>query len=255
MRSHGSEDIEQAGACGVGVDAAQKDLGLPMTGAKDEPGGGARDVAGHAQGERIEARDGAHGDGRRVDGKLGSHGGEHALAVVARAGWFGDAAFAFGIEPGEEDGGLHLGAGDGAFEADTAKVAAFDDERREAVSPAGGNRGAHAPQGRDQAGHGPRAQRFVPGQDGEDGVGSEQAGKEAHGRAAIAAIEDVVAFEEAVQAAALHDGAAAARRPVDRDAECGQAAGGGTDVGGLERPLDAGLAAGDGVEDQGAMGD
>ena len=55
------------------------------------------------------------------------------LGVVAGEDGFGEAGGAFGLQAGEEDGGLDLGGGDGGGEVDGAERSAVDGDGRVSI--------------------------------------------------------------------------------------------------------------------------
>ena len=59
-------------------------------------------------------------------GEGGAEGEQCVLCVVAGEDGFGDAGDAFGLQAGEEDGGLDLGGGDGSGEVDGVEGSAVD---------------------------------------------------------------------------------------------------------------------------------
>ena len=68
-----------------------------------------------------------------VAGERGAEGAEGQLAVVAGADGFADGGGAGGLQAGEEDAGLDLGAGNGRGVVDGAERTAVDGERSVAV--------------------------------------------------------------------------------------------------------------------------
>ena len=67
---------------------------------------------------------------RSCAGEGGAEGEQGVLGVVAGKDGFSEAGGAFGLQAGEEDGGLDLGGGDGRGEVDSAERTAMDGDGR-----------------------------------------------------------------------------------------------------------------------------
>ena len=126
--AEGGDDVEQGGAGGVHAERVEDEVGVgeEKRGAEEEGGGG--DVSGNGGVDGMEAL--AAGDGEACGlveamgegaGKGCAEGEQGVLGVVAGEDGFGEAGGAFGLQAGEEDGGLDLGGGDGGGEVDGAE--------------------------------------------------------------------------------------------------------------------------------------
>ena len=179
---------------------------------------------------------------------------EHVLGVVAGRYRLVDPCPAAGIEPGEQESGLHLGGGDGQPVDDRKRDAGALDGKRQPAALAEGETGAGFGQRIGHATHGPAPQTRVAGHDGEQGVGREQAGEEAGRRAGVAHVEHVGGFGQAADAAPA-DAPGAGSVVVDGGAECPHGGGGSEHVFALEDAVDTGFADRQGGEHQRTMAD
>ena len=142
---------------------------------------------------------------------------EQVLGVVARRQRLLDRGLtALGVEAGEQHGRLHLCARDGQLVRDRCQRAAFNRERRAAVRRLHGR--GHQPQRLGDPLHRPRAERLVAGELEPALLPGEQAGKQAHQRARVAAVERLLRRCQAAQAAA-EDAQRLGVGLVDADAE------------------------------------
>ena len=172
--------------------------------------------------------------------------------MVAGADGFGEAGGAFGLQAGEEDCGLDLGAGDGGVEVDGVERAAVDGDGGVAVAesrcfaPICVERFADALHG--AAGEG------VVADEGEGvGVRRDEAGEHAHGGAGVAAVERSGGLLECAGDAGDRDGLV--RIVDDRGAEGLHAGEGGVRVGAGGEVGEARGAFGDAGEHGVAVGD
>ena len=77
-----------------------------------------RNVSGNVELLSLQARAAADGDGALVPADVRAHLLECNLGVVASGKFLHHLRFTLGEQSGEQDGGLHLRAGDGHFIAD-----------------------------------------------------------------------------------------------------------------------------------------
>jgi hypothetical protein len=173
--------------------------------------------------------------------------------VVAGGDLAGEGEGTIAGEGGEEQGRLNLGGGDGELIAAAREGGAADGEGGAVAVVAAVEGGAEGAERGDDTALGAGAERGVAGEDGEAGLAGEEAGEQAQGGAGVAAVEDVCGLLEAAEADA-GDGDVGALL-LDLDAEGADAGDGGEAVGAREEVGDAGVALGDGVKDDGAVGD
>ncbi len=156
--------------------------------------------------ERVERLVGALAVNRvAVDGDRRAHGCQHALGVVTRRAGLADDRQALGIEAGQDDTALHLGAGDGHFVLHAAQRHAMHGEWGIVLVLATNNVGAHGAQRAYDAAHGPPADLVGAGEEAGEALPGQEAGQQADGRAGIAAVEYVIRLLQALQAAAMNE--------------------------------------------------
>ena len=251
--AHGLEGVEDAGAEGVEADVADGDFGVGVEDGGGDPEGGGGDVAGDVEIEGLEVVGGLAANLAAGGAEHRALGLEDAFGVVAGGGGLAQDGGAVGAQGGEDDGGLDLGAGDGDVEFGAVEAAGGDGQGCVgAVRPAV-DAGAEGAEGAHDAVHGAGAQGGVAGEDGVEGPAGEQAAGEAHGGAAVAAVEDVGGFAEAVEAEAGDRQLMFVHRHVgaERPDEGGAGAGVGAEAGVAQASLAAGL----GAEQQAPVGD
>ena len=180
--------------------------------------------------------------------------GQHALGVVAGGRRLAHAGLAFGIEPGEQQARLHLGAGHGHVVGDALELLAAVDLQRRAAALGGVDPGAHQPQRVGHATHGALGQRGVADQFGIEGLARQQAGEQTHGGTGIAHVERPGRRLEPVHADAVH-GNAPLVRPFDGHAHLAKRLQGGEAVLPFQKALHFGHAFGQGAQHDRAMGD
>ena len=173
--------------------------------------------------------------------------------MVAGGGGLAQDGGAVGAQGGEDDGGLDLGAGDGDVELGAVEMAGGEGQGGVGAVGAAVDAGAEGAQGAHDAVHGAGAQGGVAGEDGVERPPGQQAGGEAHGGAAVGAVEDVGGFAEAVEADACD--AQFVRVHGDFSAESSDEGGAGAGVGAKAGVAQAGLAVGLGAEEQAAVSD
>ncbi len=142
---HPLEDRQQAGPGWVDADPLQHHLAVRDQQPGDDEEGGGGDVGGDGDLARFQARGRAHGDGPALAADLGPGGGQHPLAVVAARVRLDDARLALGQQSGEQQAGLHLGAGDRHLVGDPLQRRGIDPQRRQPLL-AGAQAGPHLPQ-------------------------------------------------------------------------------------------------------------
>ncbi len=186
-----------------------------------------------------------------LDRDRSAEGAEHPLGVIAAGNRFAHGRAPARAEPGEEQRRLDLGARHRQAVVEPAKARATDDERSPPLC-ARQHAGAHALEGLDDARHGPRAQRRIPGQDGEARPGGQDPGEETHRGAGVAAVDHLLGLG-GLPRHSLDLG----ERTAARDARAEERDGGEARravVAGV-RVEDAGRAAREPAEEDGAMGD
>ena len=221
--AHLAQHVEDAGARGVEAHVADSDrrAGHERGGHEQEGGGG--DVAGESEVQRREGPgEGRHADGERLVGAdVGAHGGQHALGVVARGAGFAKRSDAVGGECGEDEAGLHLGAGHGqrAVRGAQRRVggARVQRERRTAVGR--GDADAHGAERIRDAVHGAFAQAVGAVERTGRSGGGKCARQHADGGGRIATEDRAGRRCEAAQAFAV-DGQARAVEPPDDAQSC-----------------------------------
>jgi hypothetical protein len=159
-RAHPLEHGQQAGPGRVDADLLEHDLAaLDEQGGDGEEGGGG-DVGGHGDLAGLDPLRGVHGDAALAALDPGAGRRQHPLAVVAGGQRLDDRGRALGEQPGEEQAGLDLGAGDRQLVLDAVQRRAPDLERRQPVLAAG-ERGAHLAQRHGDPVDRPAADRVV----------------------------------------------------------------------------------------------
>ena len=193
--SEGGEDVEERGARGVEADAVEDEAGVGKErgGAEEECGG--RNIAGDRGFDGVEFLRAGDGDGIDGASERGAEGTQREFAVVAGADGFADDCGALGLQAGEQNAGLDLGAGNGRGEVDGVERSAFDGDGRVAVGE--GEVRAHFAERLANALHGAAGERCIA----DEGEGAllrrEQAGDHAHRGAGVAAIERMIGWSDA----------------------------------------------------------
>ncbi len=120
VRAESGEHVEQRGARGVEAERVEDERGAGKDGRGAEKERGRRDVAGDSGFDGVELLRAGDGDG--VDGarEVGAEGAQGEFTVVAGADGFAHRCCAFGLQAGEQDAGLDLGAGHGRGVVDGA---------------------------------------------------------------------------------------------------------------------------------------
>ena len=188
------DDVEQGGAGGVHAERVEDEVGVGEEegGAEEECGGG--DVSGDGGVDGVEALAAGDGEAGGLVEAVGERAGEGCaegeqcvLGVVAGEDGFGEAGGAFGLQTGEEDGGLDLGGGDGCGEVDGAERSAVDGDGRVSIYQIKFR--THLAEGIADAIHRAEGEGGVSDEGEGVGVGGDEAGQHAHGRAGVAAVE------------------------------------------------------------------
>ena len=213
--AHQAQDVDDPGPRRVEADPADHEslTGRQRTG--DEEEGRRGNVARHFDTtgfQTLHRRD-------RDPGTRDLHGnaerGEHPLGMVARRRRFRDAGRAFGIESGQQQCRLHLGAGHAQIVAGTAQRRAAQHADR-GVAVGGLEPCAHGAQRLGDPLHGPARQRGIADQRRIKALPGQQAHRQAHRRAGVAHVERGVGRLQPPQSHALQADPPGARR-LDRD--------------------------------------
>ena len=175
-----------------------------MTTPGHQPEGGAADIRGHPHIHSGELR-WPHGDPKPVHLYMSPHAAQHPLRVVPRGGGLADDGLALGIEPGDEEAGLELGAGHRHGVINAAQVSAADGQGRSGAVSSSHDLGAHLAQGAQNTLHGSGSKGTVPGDDAEEGLARQEARDQTHGGAAVARVQDLFGLGQASQALAVDD--------------------------------------------------
>ena len=203
--AHGAQHIEHAAARGIDADAAHGDLRAGHDRAGDQEEGGGGDIARHGDSLPAQALPAAHAHGQAVFLDLHAEAAQHALGVIARFLRLGDRGDAVGKQPGQQDGGFHLRAGDRG--GDSRWRAGCRRGRSPAAcsaSPWPSTSRAHLPQRDGHAVHRAAAQRVIAGEGGAEGLPGEDAHQQAGGGAGVAGPQRLCRRAQAVQADAVH---------------------------------------------------
>jgi hypothetical protein len=128
--------------------------------------------------------------------EAGTEGGEKAFGMIARKGGFVEDGFAVGLEGGEEKAGFDLGTGDSAGEVGGVKLGAVHVERGPVVSTCAKNFGSELAQRIGDTSHGSAGKRGIAEETSLKRLACDDSRKEAHGGAAVAAIDGFGGGEE-----------------------------------------------------------
>ena len=123
------------------------------------------------------------------------------FGVIAGAGRFGDAGFAFGKKSGEQNRGFYLRAGHGHFVLNAAQFAAANFERGK-IFVARADLRAHFAQRSEDALHGAFVERVVAGNFAGEILPGKNAGEQANGGAGISGVEGAPTAFQSAQAVA-----------------------------------------------------
>ena len=184
---------------------------------------------------------------------LRPEGAEHAFTVVPGEGRLGDGGLSLRREAGQQDRGFYLGTGCRGFVRDAAELLSGNRERRAAVPGNASDVSPHHGERRNDPVHGTLPDGRVSCKDGVKGLRGENSAEEAHGGAAVAAVQDTVRFPKAAESlSADRDMIPLLRDPDAHGAEAGD--GGetvcaGQEAGDLRGPLSQG------AEHDGPVGD
>ena len=120
-----------------------------------------------------------------------------------------------GVEPGQQEAGLELGAGDAELQARPAQRRRRRPGEQRPL-PARLDAGPHLAQGLHDAPHRPAAQGGVAVEDGEEGLPGQDSAQQARRRSGVAGVQDVRRLRESAGAGPLHqqDGPARSSSPL-----------------------------------------
>ncbi len=128
--------------------------------------------------------------------EAGTEGGEKAFSMITGEGGFVEDGFAVGLKGSEEKAGFDLGTGDGAGEVGGVKLGAVNVERGAVVGTCTKNFGSELAQRISDTSHGSAGKRGIAEETSLKRLPCDDSRKEAHGGAAVAAIDGFGRGEE-----------------------------------------------------------
>jgi len=131
-----------------------------------------------------------------VEAQAGAESGKKKFGVIAGESGFVKDGFSVGLEGGEEKAGFDLGTGDGAGEVGGVELGAVDVERGAFVGAGAKNFGTELAQGISDTSHGSAGKRGIAEETSLKRLACDDSRKEAHGGAAVAAIDRFSGGEE-----------------------------------------------------------
>jgi len=195
-RAHAQEGGDEGGAGGVEADASESELGTTKASGEDHPKSGRGEVARNIQFGGFEALGAVKNEGSIFGAKAGPKGGEKSFGMVARQGGLGESGFSAGLEGGEENAGFDLSAGNLAGEVDRSELGATDGERGSVATSFAEDFGAELAEGLGDSAHGAAGEGGIAEEAGGEGKPGDDSREEAHGGAAVAAIDGFGGGEE-----------------------------------------------------------
>jgi hypothetical protein len=135
-------------------------------------------------------------DGFLFEAEAGTEGGEKAFSMIAGEGGFLENGFAVGLEGSEEKAGFDLGTGDSAGEVGGVELGAVDVERGSVVGTFAENFGSELAQRIGDTSHRSAGKRGIAEETSLKRLSCDESRKEAHGSAAVAAIDGFGGGEE-----------------------------------------------------------
>jgi hypothetical protein len=172
--------------------------------------------------------------------------------MIAREGGFMKDGFAAGLEGGEEKAGFDLGTGDSAGEVGGVKLGAVDVERGPVVGTCAKNFGSKLAQGIGDTSHRSARKRGIAEETSLKRLACDDSRKEAHGGAAVAAIDGFGGGEKL--SSTTFDENFIGSDPVDAATEGLKGMKSGEAIFAREKATEAGCAGGEAAENDSAMG-
>ena len=260
IRAHGPQQADDGMASGIHAHAGQQQVGPRHDARRDKKKRRRGNIARHPYRRRPQGRP-LHGDGGAVNAHRAAETRQHALGVIAAGRGLDDRGFAVGVEPGQQQGRLHLRAGDGHRVTDAAQGRRRPHPHRHRAGRARGDGRAHQVQRLGHPPHRSPPQRGVAGQVHVEILRRQHAEQQSRRGAGIAAIygrrrHSFMYISRRSQT--MH--ADAARRqalvpPFNLHAESPQGMNHGAGVGAIEKAMDATLPLRQRREQHGAVAD
>ena len=194
--THAEESGEKGGAGGVKADVTQGESRPWEASGEDDPKGSGGEIARDIEFGGFEALRAVEDNRFFFEAEAGTEGWEKAFGMVAGKGGFVEDGFAVGLEGGEEKAGFDLGTGDGAGEVGGVELGAVDVERGPVVGTCAKNFGSELAQRIGDASHGAAGKRGIAEETSLKRLACDDSRKEAHGGAAVAAIDGFGGGEE-----------------------------------------------------------
>ena len=250
--AHAEESGEEGGAGGVKADVTEGESRPWEASSEDDPKGGGGEVARDIEFGPFEALRAVEDNRFFFKAEAGTEGGEKAFGVIAGEGGFVEDGFAVGLEGGEEKAGFDLGTGDGTGEVGGVELGAVDVERGPVVGTCAKNFGSELAQRIGDASHGSAGKRGIAEETSLKRLACDYSRKEAHGGAAVAAIDRFSGGEEL--SSATFDENFIGGDPVDTATEGLKSMKSGEAIFAREKATEAGCARGETAEDDSAVG-
>ncbi len=248
---HFPEDVQESDAGGVHTHISDPERAPGAGGARGDEERGGGEIPGDRNGPSPELP-GDDPDPEALPLEFRAEVGEHPLGVVPGGRRLHHLRLPVGLEAGEEDGGLHLGAGHGELVGDPAEPPAPDPQGRVLPLPAGDLR-PHAGEGLDDPPHGAAGEGIIAHQHRLEGPPREDPAQKPHGRPRVPTIQRSPGRGEALRARAPdhhHIPSGGYLHPQSPEAP-----GGALHIGGRGEALDLGLPLGQRSQEQGPVGD
>ncbi len=176
VRPHGFEDIQNPAPGRVDADMLEQQLRAGDQRGRDQEKSGGRNISRHMDlfagkpGLRLDAY--AVGEGL----EFGTEIAQHPLAVITRKVRLEDRRRGIGVEPGQQQGRLDLGAGDGRAVRDALQASSLDCQGRQLATAATVNQRPHFAQRLHDSAHRTATQVLIAREHAEEVLPREQTG-------------------------------------------------------------------------------
>ena len=251
--AHGTQHVQHADTRGVHAHMTQDEIRAGADGRCHQEEGCRRDVGRHVHPRRTQHLPAAHRRRGPLAPHLHAEGRQHPFGMVARGRRFRDARLAVGIQPGQQQRRLHLGAGHRQLQVHGREpVHRLHLQRRLAVLAVDAR--AHPRERIDHPPHGAARQAGIAHHPGGKALAGQNAAQEPHRGARVAAVQVAGRRLQAMQPHAMHLHLPLVRT-IDAHAHCPEDLGGGQGIGAFQEAMDFRHALGQRAQHDGAVRD
>ena len=207
--AHRPQHCDQPGAGRVEADVFDSEFAARHQQRGDQEKGGRRRIAGDFDGLGVQFRLAADTDGARAlrcnfDGQLGAESAEHPFGMIARRHGLDDSGDPGGVEPGQQDGALHLGRGDRQAIFDRHCRRSTAQHQRQSSPGRGAEIRAHQAERLDHPAHRPLRQAGIANESRGDRMRGDQTHQQTGRSAAVAHVERLRGLQQPADTDAMY---------------------------------------------------